>query len=369
MATGNAVKFAYYSGSTTPSSYDSDTIYFLEEPKEIRVGSRLLANVDEDAVSTSTLQSILESYDVKSVEITGSGNVVAGASFNNATGKLTLTLGANEPLAKGVPVAESETLTFGGTFDATTGSAVSGHTITDTKTTFTMPSLTAGDGIEVSGGAISLPKVFYDYLVENTFSMPVINTFTVTGLGSAAEIGTSAVVTGIVHSESFVSNIEGKLTLKNGNNTIRNDINPSSSSASVSLSSSVTVTRNSAGTETFTLSGTTTLGGTISKSVTKQFYVPKFLGSSSNTSVTSTDVLAMQKGQSIPTSITLSSTQYVYFVTDGTITSVKDTNTGFGVPVEAPVTLQVSINGVTVSYHVYRTSSSIMAGTYNFTIA
>ena len=80
-------------------------------------------------------------------------------------------------------------------------------------------------------------------------------------------------------------------------------------------------------------------------------------------------ILNMAKGKNMPTSITISSTSYIYFVTDGAINSVKDTDTGFGVPVESPVTTAVSINGVSVNYHVYRTTEQIMPGLYNFTIA
>lgn len=44
---------------------------------------------------------------------------------------------------KGTDATAAVTLTHGGTFVATTGSTASGHTITDTKTTFTMPAETA----------------------------------------------------------------------------------------------------------------------------------------------------------------------------------------------------------------------------------
>ena len=227
---------------------------------------------------------------------------------------------------------------------------------------------TAGDGIEVDGYEISLPEAFYDYLVEATFEQPVISSFSVTGLGGAAEIGTSVNVTGFTHQETNVSNISGNLTLKHGSTTLDSNIAPSATSASGTFTQE-TVTRTSAGSETFTLSGTDTLGHAISKSVSKTFYVPKFIGSNANTSVTAAEILAMTKGQSQPTSITLTATQYIYFVTNGTISTVKDADTGFGVPIEAAVTQSVSINGVNTSYKVYRTSNRITAGAYRFTIS
>lgn len=368
MATGNAVKFAYYAGDNVPSSYDNDTIYFLEGPKQIKVGSKLLGNVDENAVSVSQLQTILESYTVKTVEVTGTGNVIANASFNSASSKLTLTKGTLPVLSKGAASTNSQTLEFGGNFEAITSSSVSDHTITDTKTQFTMPTIVGGNGIQVSGNTVSLPQAFYDYLVAQTFSTPTINTFTVNGLGSDAEVGTSVTVTGITHAETAIGGFSGKLSLKHGSTTLKADINPSTSATTVTISS-VTVTRNTAGTETFTLSGETTIGTSVTKSVSKNFYIPKFLGSSTSDSVSANQILNMTKGKNIPTSITISSTSYIYFVTDGAINSVKDTDTGFGVPVESPVTTAVSINGVSVNYHVYRTTEQIMPGLYNFTIA
>ena len=231
-----------------------------------------------------------------------------------------------------------------------------------------IPDYVGEQGVNVSGNTISLPQEFYDYLVQQTFATPTITTFTVTGLGTSAEIGTSVSVTGFTHAETNVSNIDGTLTFKHGSTTLKSGVSPSTSSTSVTLDVAETVTRSSAGTETFTLSGLDRLGNTITKSVTKSFYVPKFLGYNAAASITAADVLNMTKGQTLPTSITLPSTAYIYFVTDGSISSVKDADTGFGVPIESPVNLAVSINGVSVNYHVYRTSDSILAGTYHFII-
>ena len=370
MATGSAVKFAYYSGNNVPSVYDNDTIYFLEGSKEIRVGSKLLGNVDENAVSISDLQSVLESYTVKTVEVAGSGEVISGASFDNITGKLTLLTGTLPVLSKGVGSTINKDLKFGDTFEAITGSSVNGHTITDTKTNYTLPTVAAGQGIEVSeGGVVSLPSIFYNYLVEQTYNSPAISYFDVPGLSSVVEVGTDVVISSFSHSETMINNIQGNLTLKKGSTIIADNIVPVTSSSTVTLSSPVTITRNTAGTETLTLSGTTTLGGTISKNVSTSFYLPKFLGASTNTSVTSSEIVNMQKGQTFPTSITISDASYIYFVTDGTISSVKDSDTGFGVPLDPATTLSVNINGVAVAYHVYRTSNSILPGAYTFTIS
>lgn len=226
----------------------------------------------------------------------------------------------------------------------------------------------AGDGIVVDGYEISLPETFYDYLVEATFKQPVITAFSITGLGGAAEIGTSVSVSGFNHTETNVNNINGKLTLKYDGSTIDSNITPSAASATGTFTEQI-VTMSSAGSKSFILSGTDALGHSISKTVSKTFYIPKFIGSNSKTSVTASDILVMSKGQSQPSSITLAGSAYIYFVTNGTINTVKDAATGFGVPLESPVTTSVSINGVNVSYKVYRTSNMIVAGSYSFQIS
>lgn len=227
---------------------------------------------------------------------------------------------------------------------------------------------TAGQGIEVDGFEVGLPDLFYNYLVAQTFDYPEITALAITGLGGAAEIGTSVNVSGFTHTEKNVDSIQGKLTLKKDGTTIASNVNPSASSASGSFTQQA-VTRSSAGAVKFELSGVDKLGNTFKKEVSKTFYVPKFIGSDPDTSVTANEILAMTKGQNQPTSITLAAAGYIYFVTNGTINTVKDAATGFGVPIEPAVTQSVSINGVNVSYKVYRTSNEIKAGSYSFTIS
>ena len=321
-------------------------------------------------IQIPSLDPILQPYEVKSFEVTGSGNTVNNISFNSGTGKITATKGDFPTLSKGTsPTPETQTLQPGGTFVVETGTTVSQHQITDNMKEYILPAYSGDKGINVNGTTVSLPDEFYNYLVEQTYLTPVISSFSVTGLGSSAEIGTSVSITSIVHQETNITNISGTLTLKHGSVTLKSGISPSATSSTVSLDSAETVTRTSAGTETFTLSGTNTLGGSITKSVSKTFYVPKFLGASESSSVAASDILTFSKGQSIPTSITISgAAKYIYFVTDGTISSVKDADTGFGVPLETAVNQSVTINSVPVSYKVYRTSDKILAGTYHFTI-
>lgn len=370
---GNPVKFVYVAtGGSIPGELqnDADTIYFLEDTREIKVGSLVLANVDDNVVTPEALAELLEAYTIKSIQVIGTGETVNNVAFDATSGKITVSKGSFPSISKGAaPAPTTETLLPGGTFEAVINTSVSGHTITDNIKKFTLPEYIGEQGITVDGSTIKLPQAFYDYLVKQTFATPTIDTFTVTGLGSAAEIGTSVSITGITHKEDNPENIEGTLTLRRGSTVVKSDILPSSTSTDVALDSAISVTRTTAGSETFTISGLDKLGETFTKSVSKSFYVPKFLGSSASASVTASDILSMTKGQMLPTTITNSSIAYIYFVTDEPISSVKDAYTGFSVPIEEAVTTSVTINSVPVSYYVYRTSNRIQAGTYHFTIA
>ena len=373
---GNKVKFAYIAtGSSLPETYpDADTIYFLEEAKEIRVGNRTLGNVDDLAIHPDQLAETLEAWTVKSIEFVGSGDYVSNITYDDSTGRVTVTKSTLPVLSKGAAPAPAEvTLQPGGSFTVVTDTSVSGHTITDNSTKFTLPDFLnyeAGPGINIEGSTISLPQIFYDYLVEHTFAVPVINELSISNLGTEAEIGTSVTVTSFSHRETNIQSIEGTLTLRHGSSVVKTGVNPVTSTTSVAFEGSgVVVTRTTPGNDTFTLSGIDKLGNSITKSLSKSFYIPKFLGADPDASITSTEVLAMSRAKTIPNTITISETSYIYFVTDETINSVKDADTGFAVPIESPVNLTVDINSVPTVYHVYRSSERIIAGTYNFTIS
>lgn len=373
---GNKVKFAYIAtGSSLPETYpDADTIYFLEEAKEIRVGNRTLGNVDDLAIHPDQLAETLAAWTVKSIEFVGSGDYVSNITYDDSTGRVTITKSTLPVLSKGAaPTPTEVTLQPGGSFTVLNSTSVSGHTITDNSTKYTLPDFLnyeAGPGITIEGSTIALPKVFYDYLVAQTFAAPTIAELSIPGLGTEAEIGVSVTVTSFNHRETNASSFDGTLTLRHGSSVVKSGVAATNSSVSVSLDGAgVSVVRTTPGSETFTLSGVDQLGNTITKSVSKSFYVPKFLGADPDASITGTEVLNMNKGKNMPTSITFAETSYIYFVTTGTITSVKDADTGFAVPIEAPFDVTVSINNVPTVYHAYRSSERILAGTYNFTIS
>ena len=181
-----------------------------------------------------------------------------------------------------------------------------------------------------------------------------------------AEIGSSVTVSEISHRETNIGGITGSLTLKLGSSTLASGISPSAAAAEESFTSQ-TVTMTEPGSQTFTLSGTDALGRTVTASVSKRFHIPRFLGSG-GAAVTAADVANFSKGETLPRTVTLAEDGYLWFVTDDVIRSVKDAGTGFLVPVEAAVTVTVSVNGVSAEYNAYRTSESVAAGTYSFSI-
>lgn len=188
MAVGNDVRFAYVStGSSMPSYPDADTIYFLEEAKEIRVGNRLFANVDMDAIDMATLASVLEAYTVKSIDVTGSGDNVADISFNSASGRITVTKGNLPVLSKGAaPIPSTVNLNPGDYFEVVSDTSVSGHTITDGKTKFKLPRQITNLLVSTSGTTIQFTLIYSDggtTVIEYT------------GLGSAAFESTASFAT------------------------------------------------------------------------------------------------------------------------------------------------------------------------------
>ena len=141
MMIGNSVQFAYIpTGSSMPSPVNSDTIYFLEGPKEIRVGSELLGNVSSGSIDPEEIAELLEAYAVKNIDIYGSGDNVSDITFDATSGRIAVTKSNLPVLSKGAaPTPTTTTLVPGGTFSVVNGTTVSGHTITDEKTTYTLP--------------------------------------------------------------------------------------------------------------------------------------------------------------------------------------------------------------------------------------
>ena len=100
-------------------------------------------------------------------------------------------------------------------------------------------------------------------------------------------------------------------------------------------------------------------------------YYPKFYGGSAKTTLVETDVLALIKQTITSTAagtfnITSSDDQYVWLCVPSTMNITKVTLGGFGVPLEAPITVAITNKG---NYKCYRSSNPLSAGTRSFVIA
>ncbi len=214
-----------------------------------------------------------------------------------------------------------------------------------------------------------LPQAWIDYLTRQTFAVPAL---TLSGFTNKnVEYGTLVEVAAntLKHKETNISNIEAD-TLKlyvTGENPV--DLTPTTSDTAINF------TFNKAITSTVTLQlkctdtlGTTRQSGTISFSS----YKPVWYGALSKSVITGEEVASLTKidGASFG-EVTFTSTegQYGYFVTAGTISAVKNTE-GFAAPIiQQEGTINVDLNGKTVSYNVYRIEAALAAGSNTLVVS
>ena len=121
---------------------------------------------------------------------------------------------------------------------------------------------------------------------------------------------------------------------------------------------------------TYTLS-ITSKGVTKTASANVNAYYPMYFGHSSKTALESADVLGLTK-QAIKSSPNgtynmsgIGQGDYVWLCVPSNFSITKVTSSGFGVPMEAPITVTVDGKG---SYKCYRTSGAMNAGSFNFVI-
>lgn len=100
-------------------------------------------------------------------------------------------------------------------------------------------------------------------------------------------------------------------------------------------------------------------------------YYPKYYGQSTKTTLTSSDILGFTK-QAISSnvsgsgSMSVSEGNYVWFCVPSNMTINKITSSGFDVPMEAPINVEVSGKG---TYKCYRSSNTFKAGTFTYQIS
>ena len=214
-----------------------------------------------------------------------------------------------------------------------------------------------------------LPQAWIDYLTRQTFAIPALTLSGFTNknveYGTSVEIATNT----LKHRETNISNIkDNTLKLYKGNTSVV-DLDPATSDTTIDYTFNEAITN----TVTLQLKCTDTLGTTRqSGAISFSSYKPVWYGALSKSVITGEDVSSLTKinGASFGT-VTFVSTegQYGYFVTAGTISAVKNTE-GFAAPtIKQDGTINVTLNGQTVPYNVYRIEAALAAGSNTLVVS
>lgn len=243
-----------------------------------------------------------------------------------------------------------------------------------------------GGGGDGSGGSITVDnqlssdstnpvqnKVITDKLAEIeamvSYVEPTISTLQLANTNSSYEITSEAGVqynlAKFTHKETNKANIEGTLSFKKGSSTLISGIEPTDTATEITVTDNNTV--KSAQTITYTLTGTSKKGKTISKSASVTFYYASYIGANENGTANADFIPKLTKVQSSSLSgtktVTVNSNGYIWFITTGTISKI--TSGGFDVPFSNQG--NYTYNGGT--YKWYRTDNVIIPGTYTYDIS
>ena len=224
---------------------------------------------------------------------------------------------------------------------------------------------------------IYLNEAYAEYLKQVTYDNPTIATFTMSPSGSSVEVGTTYSPTAFTHMETNVNNISGNLKFTSSKKSGYSlDVTPSAESKQVSLSGQgLAYTLGANDSVTFTLAGESTentnpSGMDFSKTVTVSSYFPCYYGATASATITNVNGLTKKNSGSISGTYTINvaANQYVWFVTRGTISKV--TSGGFEVPMNAPVTVNLTFGGTSYAYNAYRIAGQVtVAGSYTYIVS
>lgn len=222
-----------------------------------------------------------------------------------------------------------------------------------------------------------LNEAYAEYLKQVTYANPTIAAFSMSPSGTSVEVGTTYSPTSFTHRETNVDNISGNLTLtSNRKSGYSLDVVPSGSSATVSLSGQgLAYTLGANDSVTFTLEGESTentnpSGMDFSRTVTISSYFPCYYGANGSATITNVTGLTKKNSGNIAGTYTIdvAANQYVWFVTRGTVTSVK--SSGFDVPMNDPITVNLTFGGTSYAFKAYRVEGQVtVAGSYTYTVA
>lgn len=211
----------------------------------------------------------------------------------------------------------------------------------------------------------AVTKELNDLWARIDYVAPTISTFTITPSTSSYKLPATLTLTAITHMETNVSNIVGNLTLKRGSTILTSSITPSLTSATVTISDTVTLTTSGV---TYTLSGTGKNGETFSKTVSVSAYYTSYFGASEDNTVSDTLIAGLTDTNSASLAgtrtVTITNTsKYVWFISTRAISSIK--SSGFEVPFTL-VNGSYSYSGA--SYKCYRTTEKVVVGDNTFVI-
>lgn len=145
------------------TSYAAASAYAESNP--IAYPGQLIAVIPDDNDTEANVTGYVIQTDgtlkelITTVVVTGTGNAVTSITKDEDTiyvNKENTFLTSETQLSKGTDTTTTKTLTHGGTFTAVTDTTVSGHQITDTTTTYTLPSETVLSVDQLTGSATVL---------------------------------------------------------------------------------------------------------------------------------------------------------------------------------------------------------------------
>lgn len=236
--------------------------------------------------------------------------------------------------------------------------------------------LTAGAGLVIESQAVGLLPKYNNYLVRATFEKPVLS-LTMSGVGGAKEIGTPLTISTITHRETHADNIASGTLKFYRNGTAVQTIMPSASSATVTLDESITEAGTSAGSVSYKLQCTDTLGDTqASGTITATWY--RYVYSQVGDPATVPTSAANCDKQANLATFAANGADFTYAVGDciwllTTNANAKIQTNVLGQWVDVTYYSEGSVtftqaNGATATYYAYRTDAFIGAGTAKYRI-
>lgn len=129
----------YYAGSGVdlPAliNRDSNGVYFSEDLQQIWVGDKLIA----DHVDPLDIKAYLDEYEVKSINVSGTGDVISSIDFDSSTGEIVATRGSIPSIELGVGTTSTLVAHPGSEITSLNGISVSDHKVIADSQTVKLP--------------------------------------------------------------------------------------------------------------------------------------------------------------------------------------------------------------------------------------